>query len=156
MPNAWVGLNAGQAGTGPGIYAAPCDPDTGEFSIPNVPPGTYQLVFWDRYLDNIFAFLGVTVPPGGGALALGDVAVFRWFGKLENNVFYDANGNGVRDPGESFVMPEQAINLRFRDGSMYQTMPTDNVGSGAVRRGLPVLQLAGGRGGLHPLQGHRR
>ncbi len=103
LPNAWVGLNAGQAGIGPGLYAAPCDPDTGEFSIPNVPAGTYQLVFWDKYLDNIFAFLGVTVPPGGASLALGDVGVFRWFGKLENHVFYDANGNGVRDAGESYV-----------------------------------------------------
>ena len=139
LPNAWVGLNAGQAGTGPGLFAAPCDPDTGEFSIPNVPPGTYQLVFWDRYLDNIFAFLGVTVPPGGASLALGDVGVFRWFGKLENHVFYDANGNGVRDAGESFVMPEQAINLRFRDGSMYQSMPTDNSGVAPFEEVFPFF-----------------
>ena len=87
----------GQAGTGPGIYAAPCDPGTGEFSIPYVPPGTYQLVFWPRYLDNIFAFLGQTVPPGGGAIELGEVGVFRWFGRMDNKVFYDANENGIRD-----------------------------------------------------------
>ena len=139
MPNAWVGLNVGQAGTGPGVYAAPCDPDTGEFSIANVPPGTYQLVFWDKYLDNIFAFLGVTVPPGGAPLALGEVAVFRWFGKMENLVFYDANENGIRDPGESFVFPEQAINLRFRDGSMYQSLPTDNFGEAPLEEVFPFF-----------------
>jgi large repetitive protein len=139
MPNAWVGLNVGQAGTGPGVYAAPCDPDTGAFSIANVPPGTYQLVFWDKYLDNIFAFLGVTIPPGGAPLALGDVAVFRWFGKMENLVFYDANENGIRDAGESFVFPEQAINLRFRDGSMYQSLPTDNSGEAPLEEVFPFF-----------------
>ena len=138
-PNAWVGLNVGQAGTGPGIYAAPCDPGTGEFSIPNVPPGTYQLVFWDRYLDNIFAFLGLTVPPGGGAIELGEVGVFRWFGRMDNKVFYDANENGIRDADEMYVFPEQAINLRFRDGSLYQTLPTDNSGNAPLEEVFPFF-----------------
>jgi FtsP/CotA-like multicopper oxidase with cupredoxin domain len=137
--NAWVGLNVGQAGTGPGIYAAPCDPATGEFSIPNVPPGTYQLVFWDRYLNNIFAFLGLTVPAGGSAIDLGEVGVFRWFGKMENTVFYDANENGFRDPDETFVFPEQAINLRFRDGSLYQSLPTDNSGAAPLEEIFPFF-----------------
>ena len=55
-PNACVGLNVGQAGTGPGIYAAPCDPDTGDLS-PMFPPApinwcsgtgtwTTSLPFW--------------------------------------------------------------------------------------------------------------
>jgi FtsP/CotA-like multicopper oxidase with cupredoxin domain len=138
-PNAWVGLNAGQAGTGPGLYAAPCDPDTGEFSIPNVPPGTYQLVFWDKYLDNIFAFLGVTVPPGGAAIELGEVGVFRWFGTLLNKVFYDGNENGIRDANETYVFPEQAINLRFRDGSLYQSMATDNSGESPLEEIFPFF-----------------
>ena len=96
-------------------------------------------MFWDKYLDNIFAFHGVTVPPGGAPVALGDVAVFRWFGKLENKVFYDANENGFRDPGETFVFPEQAINLRFRDGSMYQTMPTDVNGDAPFEEVFPFF-----------------
>jgi hypothetical protein len=136
-PNTYVGLNASAAG--PGIFAGPCDPDTAEFSIPNVPPGTYQLVFWDKYLDNIFAFQGVTVPPGGATVDLGDVAVFRWFGKLENKVFYDANQNGFRDPGETFGMRDQAINLRFRDGSMYQTITTDTNGDAVLEEVFPFF-----------------
>ncbi len=137
--NAWVGLNVGQAGTGPGIYAAPCDPETGEFTIPSVPPGTYQLVFWDRYLDNIFAFLGLTVPAGGAAIDLGEVGVFRWFGKMENTVFYDANENGFKDADEMYVFPEQAVNLRFRDGSLYQSMPTDNSGQAPLEEIFPFF-----------------
>ena len=50
--------------------------------------------------------------------------VFNWFGRLENIVFEDVNENGIRDPGEEGI-PEQAVNIRFRDGSLYQSMPTD-------------------------------
>jgi hypothetical protein len=130
LENCWVGLNESLLGglPGRGLYAAPCDPGA-TFTIPNVPPGTYQLVMFDRYLDNIFAFHTVVVPPGG-AVSLNDVPVFRWFGAHDHYVFYDANENGIRDidpatgqlePG----IPEQAINLRFRDGSIYQSFPTD-------------------------------
>jgi len=137
--NVWVGLNAGATGAGQGLYVAPADPSTGEFTIPNVPPGSYQMVFWDRYLNNVFAFLGLTVPPGGGAIALGEVPVFRWFGKMENKVFYDANENGFRDAGENFVLPDQAINLRFRDGSVYLTLPTDNNGDAPLEEVFPFF-----------------
>jgi len=126
--NTWVGLNEGVAGAGPGLYAAPCDPETGEFTIPNVPPGTYQLVFWDEFLNNIFAFLGLTVTTGGAPVELGQVPVLRWFGTLENTVFYDANENGFRDANETYGLLEQAVNIRWRDGTMYQSAPTDGLG----------------------------
>ncbi|MDD5556974.1 MAG: SdrD B-like domain-containing protein [bacterium] len=117
----WVGLN--DPATGQGLIAVPCDPDAGTFSIPNVPPGSYQLVTWDEPLDMLFGFNIVTVPPGGGGtgdpVPLGNVLCFRWFGTLKGSVFYDANQNGFRDPGEVGI-PDQAVNLRFRDGSIYQ------------------------------------
>lgn len=121
----WVGLNL-QGGVGRGVFAKRCNPD-GTFAIPNVPPGNYQLVVWDDNLDLIFAFHQVNVPPGGGAVALGDVPVFQWFSRLENYVFYDADADGFRDPGEMGI-PEQLVNLRWRDGTVYQSMPTDSEG----------------------------
>jgi hypothetical protein len=126
----WVGLNNPVATPGlqpSGLYAAPCNPDTGEFVINNVPPGTYQLVTWDKPLDYLFGFNTVTVPAGtgtGAAVDLGNVLAFRWFGTLEGSVFYDTNQNGVRDAGETGIA-SQNINLRFRDGTIYQTTPTD-------------------------------
>ncbi|MBI5785681.1 MAG: right-handed parallel beta-helix repeat-containing protein [Rhodocyclales bacterium] len=126
----WVGLNATvvQPGVTPsGLYAAPCNPD-GSFTINNVPPGTYQLVYWDEPLDYLFGFRTVTV--GTTALALGDVLSFRWFGSLEGSVFFEsaATQNGYRDAGEAGI-PNQAVNLRFRDGSIYQATATDLTGS---------------------------
>jgi len=121
----WVGLNLGAAGSGKGIYAARANGD-GSFSIPDVPPGNYQLVVWDDNLDLLFAFQSVTVT-GAGPLNLGPVPVFQWFTRLENWVYSDLNENGFRDTGEVGI-PEQGVNLRWRDGSMYQSFPTDGEG----------------------------
>lgn len=120
----WVGLNQGAAGVGRGVYAARVNED-GTFAIPNVPPGDYQLVVWDDNLDLIFAFHDLTV--GTANIALGEVPVFQWFTRLENWVFHDYNENGFRDDGEPGIA-EQAVNLRWRDGSVYQSMPTDGEG----------------------------
>lgn len=121
----WVGLNLGAAGTGRGVYAARAAAD-GSFAIPNVPDGNYQLVVWDDNLDLIFASKNVTVA-GTGNVNLGDVPVFQWFTRLENWVFHDQNENGFRDAGEMGIL-EQAVNLRWRDGSVYQSFPTDGEG----------------------------
>lgn len=122
---AWVGLNLGAAGLGQGVYAVPCNAD-GTFTIPGVPAGDYQLVVWDEALVQIFAFHRVTVF-GGVTAALGDVPVFQWFTRIENWVFNDENENGFRDDGEEAI-PEQAVNIRWRDGTMYQSAPTDGEG----------------------------
>jgi len=63
----------------------------------------------------------------GSGADLGHVPVFAWFGRQEHNVFLDANGNGVRDEGE-VGLPEQNVNIRFRDGSIFQSFPTDTEG----------------------------
>ncbi len=118
----WVGLNDLATGTGRGIYAQRCNPD-GSFTIPNVPPGSYQLVVWDDNLDLIFASLGVTVA-GTTDINLGDVPVFQWFTGLHNYVFYDENENGFMDPGEQ-GMPGIGINLRFRNGTIYKSGATN-------------------------------
>jgi len=133
LPNCWVGLNDLAVGEGQGVYAQPCNADS-SFSIPDVPPGNYQLVVWDEALDIIFASHGVTVNGDGtcntpdGSCDFLEVPVFDWFSRLEGSVFYDANGNGFRDAGER-GMPDQAVNLRFRDGSIYQSFPTKADGS---------------------------
>ena len=135
FPGCWVGLNDAPAGTGRGVYAQPCNDDS-SFQIDNVPPGDYEMVIWDEALDIIIATLGVTVPVGGGPIALGDVPVFNWFHRGEHSVFFDRNQNGFRDcvsaecddPTVDDVplgADEAAITLRFRDGRVYQGFPVD-------------------------------
>lgn len=124
VPDAWIALNS--LTDRRAVYTAPCNDDS-TFTIPNVPPGTYQLVTWDVALDSIFGFNTITVPPGGGPVDLGNVLTFAWFGKLEGRVFLDANQNGFPDPGEGGIR-DQAVNIRFRDGTVYQATVTDPKG----------------------------
>jgi hypothetical protein len=42
-----VGLNRLEAGFAEAVWAGLCENETGNFTIPNVSPGTYQLVVWD-------------------------------------------------------------------------------------------------------------
>jgi hypothetical protein len=126
----WVGLNevAAGVGGGQGVYAGPCNAD-GTFSIDGLKAGTrYQLAVWDTPLDQIFALYDFVTPVDGSAVALNDVPVFRWFGKWEGKVCYDKNGDGFCDPDEPGI-PGQAVNLRFRDGSIYQAGATDDMGN---------------------------
>ena len=119
-----VALNAGAVG-GTLLWAQPTNED-GTFRIEGVPSGSYQLVVFDSALDLIIASQVVNVAAPTEA-ALGDVQVFSWFTRLYHYVFEDANENGFRDAGEAGI-PEQAINLRWRDGSMYMSSATDRSG----------------------------
>lgn len=135
LPGCWIGLNTLLAGAvGQGLYVAACNDDS-TFQIPNVPDGTYQLVIWDSYLLNIFAAQTVTMSGGvssiaanpGGVAGYPDIPVFRWFGTHEHWVFNDLDGDGMRDANEVGI-PEQIVNLRYRDGSIYAMSATDTEG----------------------------
>lgn len=118
-----IAINDGTGATGTNVYVGRANED-GSFAISGFPPGTYQMVVFDEQLDFVISISTITIPPATPNLDLGDVGVFQWFARMENHVFFDANEDGVRDPGEPGML-EQAINLRFRDGTIYQSFPTD-------------------------------
>ena len=122
----WVGLNS-LAGDGPNVATVQADlvADDATFTIPDIPDGTYQLVIWDDYLDQIIAYQTVTV--AGGDIDVGNIPVSTWFGRHEHQVFLDDNVNANLDPGE-IGLTEQVVNIRFRDGTIFQTYPTDSTG----------------------------
>ncbi len=130
----WVGLNS-DGGTGRTVAVQRCDADS-RFSFANVPPGNYQLAIFDDNNDIVMGYHNVIVANDGtcGVNALpcsdlGAVPVFNWFGRLESTVFYDANENGYPDPGEPNLGADiLASNIRFRDGSLYQTFAIDTEG----------------------------
>jgi len=129
MPNAWVALNTA---AGDCIYAQPVDdPETGAFTIPNVPPGSHQIVIWDDYLDIIIGFYTAVVTEADVDVDVGVLAVNDWFGHMHAYVFLDLDGDGFPNPdpaaGEVGLM-DQNINLRWRDGTIYNSMPTDMEG----------------------------
>lgn len=147
----WVAINSVTPGTGLGrtLYANACDDRAGhegEFSISGLKQGQrYQLSVWDEPLDNVIAnyeftvgcdinlpILGCITANLPKAVALNDVPVFNWFSNLQGKVFYDQEGTGfpytaagAAKPG----IPNSVVNLRFRDGSIYQSTVTDDSGN---------------------------
>jgi len=141
VAEAWVGLNEIVAGNvaGRGLYAAPCNSD-GSFAISNVPPGNYELVTWDKPLDALFGFNPITVTnTTTGIMDLGNVLSYRWFGTLEGSVFYDADEDGFRDPGEPGIS-DQAVNIRWRDGTVYMATVTDISGDYQMSEVFPFFK----------------
>ncbi|MFI4912161.1 MAG: hypothetical protein ACIAQZ_10895 [Sedimentisphaeraceae bacterium JB056] len=135
VESGWVGLNSL---SGQGLYTAPCNSDS-TFTISDVPPGTYELVTWDENLDSIFGFSQITIPQEGGVVDIGDVLCFRWFGSLSGSVFLDTDEDGFRDEGEMGIR-DQAINIRFRDGTIYQSTVTDPMGDYELTEVFPFFK----------------
>lgn len=115
------------------IFSQECGPDS-SMDIAGLRAGSYQLTVWDRFLDGVFTLVSLTVNDAGecsgdgvtfGSCDLGQVGLFAWFARMDNYVYFDTNENGVRDPSETYNIPEQNVNLRFRDGSIFQAFPTD-------------------------------
>jgi FtsP/CotA-like multicopper oxidase with cupredoxin domain len=133
---AWVGINsAGGNGANYAVVPAVVDEASGraEFTINGLPDGLYQVVVWDAYLDQVIAYKSVTLPGDNDA---GEIPVFQWFARSEHNVFLDDGcgeggagiaGDGIRQPCETGI-PEQNVNLRWRDGTVNQAFPTDTEG----------------------------
>ena len=114
MPRPWIALT--DLNTDRQVYRTRGDAN-GNFTINNVPPGTYQMTIWDEPQVYIIAFRTVVIGPGQ-TLNMGDVGVFRWRGWLSGYVFMDFNRNAIRDPGEPGI-PNVEVLTRFRDGSVH-------------------------------------
>ena len=137
MSACWVGLNEVATGVGLGrtLYANSCSDAAGEegrFSISGLKAGQrYQLAVWDEPLDNVIANFEFVMPADGSNLDLVNVPVFSWFSNLQGKVFYDRDGSGFpidADGNAKPGIPQSVVNIRFRDGSIYNSTVTDDEG----------------------------
>jgi hypothetical protein len=138
FPSCWIAINeANPAGLGAGLWAGPCSGPDSNFSVANVPPGSYQLKVFDANLDVVIASQGFTVDDNGTdcnagttpGCIFGDVAVFNWFARLNAGIFNDVDQDGFWDANEIGIGPEsQDVSIRWRDGTIYQNFPTDGDG----------------------------
>ncbi len=147
VDNCWVGVNDGI--TGQGLYAAPCNADS-TFEIAGIPEGDYELATWDTPLDALFSAHPFTIPEtidvNGNPVNPPNYDVLnrvflsgRWFGTQIGNIFIDANENGFRENGE-IGLSDQAVNLRFRDGTIYQATVSDPQGDYELTEVFPFFK----------------
>jgi uncharacterized repeat protein (TIGR01451 family) len=133
-----VGLNS-SAGDGPAIAITQCDHD-GNFVLSGIPSGDYEIVIWDQWLDQIIQSQAVTVPTSTApqTVALGAIPVLSWFTQYDQNIFMDANKNGVYDPGEKGIS-NVTMTTRYRDGGISNQTATDSNGNGLLAELFPLF-----------------
>lgn len=144
FPQCWIAINEGGAAPGINRYAAPCNGDS-SFSVSSIPPGDYELKVFDTPLDVVIATQAFTVDANGGCNGLGaagcefgEVPVFNWFNRLNTYIFADDNQNGVWDAGEASAGADSGpVNVRWRDGTIYQSFPTDTEGAAPFDESFP-------------------
>ena len=115
-----------------------CNPD-GTFTLSGLPDGDWRVTVFDQWNDMLVDGLSTPVRLAGGATTnLGDIAMNQWQANIYTTTFFDANGNGVRDPGEAglTLVP---INNRFRDGSFSNFNSTDLSGNAGFNEVFPLF-----------------
>ncbi len=133
----YVSLNA-SAGSGANIAFAKCD-QKGNYTLTGVPAGTYQLVAWDEWLDQIIAYKNVTVPAGTNAtVAMGATPVFSWFTRVETNTFID-NDKSHKPGPKNDPIAQVPTTIRFRDGSISNVLHTDSSGNATFNELFPLF-----------------
>jgi hypothetical protein len=115
-----------------------CNAD-GTFFLQNLPDGDWRITVFDQWNDMLVDGLSTPVRLAGGAvLNLGDLATNQWQSNIYTTTFFDANGNGVRDPGEE-GLALVSTNNRFRDGSYSNFNSTDLDGYAGFNEIFPLF-----------------
>ncbi len=133
----------------------------GEYDIPNVPAGDYEISFWDFAQNELLFSRNVTVSPGETGstkrVELDNTPLVGWWTEISGYVFDDRNGNGKQDytdtnhnghwdvgePGEPGIS-NFFLSVRARENTLFEqganTATTDQNGHYVLRAAYPVGQ----------------
>ena len=129
----YVGLNS-QSGSGANVAFTKCD-QNGNFTLANIPDGSYQIVVWDEWLDLIIEYKDVTV--AGEDVNMHEVPAFSWFTRIETSTFMD--DDGTHKPDKNPGVGQVPTTIRFRDGSFSNKLVTDSGGNATFDELFPLF-----------------
>ena len=131
--NCRVVLNAG-GGNGDTIATAECTPE-GEFKFAGVLSGSYEVAIFDQWLDQIIQRVAVVVPAqvNPAVIALGNIPVLSWFSQIDLNQKLDDGA------GKLSGLSNQALVVRYRNGSIGMTAITDATGNAIIPELFPLF-----------------
>jgi hypothetical protein len=123
------------------IAFAKCDAD-GNYSISNMPDGTYKLAVFDQWNDIMLDGLITSVVVNGNTIV--NPTATQWRTNLYTRTYLDLNGNGIpdRDAAGNDLEAGLAlipIQIRYRDGSIGFKNQTDLNGYATYNEVFPFM-----------------
>ena len=114
-----------------------CNSD-GTFTLAGLPDGDWRITIFDQWNDMLVDGLSTPVRISSPTTNLGQLATSQWQANIYTTTFFDGNGNGVRDNGES-GLTLVSTNIRFRDGSYSNFNNTDLNGNAGFNEVFPLF-----------------
>lgn len=118
-----------------------CNAD-GTFTLTGLPDGDWRVTVFDEWndmlVDGLSTPVGLAQGKSGGTTNLGDIATNQWQSNVYTRTFIDTTGSGVSnsdDPG----IPLVAVTVRYRDGSLANTLNTDFTGVANFNETFPLF-----------------
>ena len=140
IPYPWVSLT--NLGNGDTVVWVGRGDVNGNFTIPNVPAGTYTLTWWDEPQNTILDLVNITVG-AGETVDMGILPLAGWWTFFDGYVFDDANRNGVKDEGEA-GLAGYTLTMRKRENSLMDrgttVATTDQYGYYKFEAAYPMTQ----------------
>ncbi len=128
-----------------------CNPD-GTFKLTGLPDGTWRITVFDQWNDMLVDGLSTPVAlsagndkncTGGSQSAasicdIGDIATNQWQSNIYTRTFIDDNQDGVSQSDENGI-PLIPVSVRYRDGSLANTLATDFTGTANFNETFPLF-----------------
>jgi hypothetical protein len=116
-----------------------CD-GQGNFTLSGLPPGTWRVTVFDQWNDILVDGLSTPVALGGSntTVDMGEIASNQWQINLYTRTFIDDNKDGVSQSTEGGI-PLVPVTVRYRDGSLGNTLNTDFTGTANFNETFPLF-----------------
>jgi hypothetical protein len=130
-----------------------CNPD-GTFQIAALPAGDWRLTTFDEWndllVDGLSTPIGLSINAATGKLScpgpktsatvcdMGDIATTQWQSNVYTRTFIDDNRDGVSQATETGI-PFLNVTVRYRDGSMANTLFSDFNGTANFNETFPLF-----------------
>ena len=127
-----------------------CNAD-GTFKLTGLPDGTWRVTVFDQWNDMLVDGLSTPVALSAGndknctgpqsaasTCDIGDIATNQWQSNIYTRTFIDDNKDGVSQTDENGI-PLIPVSVRYRDGSLANTLSTDFTGTANFNETFPLF-----------------
>ena len=123
--------------TGEEFALAKCDAN-GKFTFNGIPNGTWKVSVFDKWNEIVLDGVSTPVNLTGSGADMGEIASNQWQANLYTRTFFDEKQSGVWD-GKEDGLALVPVSVRYRDGSLANTLSTDFAGVANFNETFPLF-----------------